>query len=53
MLAHRRPGIVGTYDADDRFDERREAHVMWGEFLIKLGGKPPTVVRMTRKTQAA
>jgi integrase len=47
MLAHRRGGVAGIYDHDDRFDERRAAHELWGEFLLKCAGS--NVVRMQRK----
>jgi hypothetical protein len=30
VMAHARPGIKGTYDLYDYFDEKREALEMWG-----------------------
>lgn len=53
MLAHRRPGIIGTYDTNDRFEERRKAHVMWGEFLLALADKPKVVKLPRKSTRAA
>lgn len=48
MLAHRRKGILATYDHDDRFDERREAHFLWGNFVLDLSGEklPPSKTRL-------
>jgi integrase len=43
MLAHRRVGIAGVYDHDDRLDERRAAHELWGDFLVKLSGERKVV----------
>jgi integrase len=47
ILAHRRAGVAGIYDVDDRLEERRAAHELWGEFLLKCAGG--NVVRMQRK----
>ena len=47
MLAHRRVGVAGIYDHDDRLDERRKAHELWGEFLLQCAGS--NVVRMQRR----
>lgn len=47
MLAHRRGGVAGIYDHDDRLDERRAAHELWGEFLLECADG--NVVRMRRK----
>jgi integrase len=46
ILAHRRVGVAGIYDHDDRLEERRAAHELWGEFLLKCAGG--NVVRMQR-----
>lgn len=46
ILAHRRVGVAGIYDHDDRLDERRKAHELWGEFLLQCAGN--NVVRMQR-----
>lgn len=48
MLAHRRKGILATYDHDDRFEERREAHFLWGNFVYDLSGEklPPSKTRL-------
>jgi integrase len=51
MLAHRRPGVWGTYDQDDRFDARHNAHVQWGDLILDCADrKPPkgNVVTMRR-----
>jgi integrase len=47
ILAHRRVGVAGIYDHDDRLEERRAAHELWGEFLLKCAAS--NVVRMRRK----
>jgi integrase len=47
ILAHRRAGVAGIYDVDDRLEERRAAHELWGDFLLKCAGG--NVVRMQRK----
>jgi integrase len=47
MLAHRRGGVAGIYDHDDRLEERRAAHELWGAFVLECADG--NVVRM-RKT---
>lgn len=47
MLAHRRGGVAGIYDHDDRLEERRAAHELWGTFLLECADG--NVVRMRRK----
>jgi integrase len=47
MLAHRRGGVLGIYDHDDRLDERRAAHELWGTFVLECADG--NVVRMRRK----
>jgi len=47
MLAHRRGGVLGIYDHDDRLDERRAAHDLWGTFVQECADG--NVVRMRRK----
>jgi integrase len=48
ILAHAIPGTAGIYDQYDRLDERRTAHVMWGEFLVECGRKASKIVRMRK-----
>jgi len=36
VLAHARPGIIGTYDKWLFFEERREALEAWSKFLTDL-----------------
>jgi integrase len=36
ILAHKRPGIRGTYDKSERINERRRALAAWGEHLQAL-----------------
>ena len=47
MLAHRKGGVAATYNRDDRLDARRDAHELWGDFLIKCSSERK-VVRMRR-----
>jgi integrase len=47
MLAHRRGGVLGIYDHDDRLDERRAAHELWGAFVLKCADG--NVIRIQRK----
>jgi integrase len=47
ILAHRPPGMGRHYDHDDRRDERRAAHELWGDFLIKCSGERK-IVRMRK-----
>ena len=48
MLAHRRVGVAGIYDHDDRLEERRAAHELWGAFLLQCAGERNNVVAMRR-----
>jgi hypothetical protein len=44
VLAHARPGIKGTYDHHDYFDEKREALELWAGRLRSIIEPPPTNV---------
>jgi len=44
VLAHRRPGIKGTYDAHDYLDEKREALEMWAAHLRTIIDPQPNNV---------
>jgi integrase len=49
VMAHARPGIKGTYDLYDYFDEKREALEMWEARLRSIVAPSPTsenVIRM-------
>jgi hypothetical protein len=35
-LAHRPPGITGTYDTHEYFDEKREALETWAQRLASI-----------------
>lgn len=48
MLAHRRIGVAGIYDHDDRLEERRAAHELWGEFLLRCADERGNVVAMRK-----
>ena len=48
MLAHALPGVGGIYDRGDYLDERRKAHVRWGEFLLDCASKASKVVRLRK-----
>jgi hypothetical protein len=41
VLAHARPGIKGTYDLYDYFDEKREALELWAARLRNIVEPPP------------
>jgi integrase len=41
VLAHARPGIKGTYDVYDYFDEKREALELWAKRLRSVVEPPP------------
>ena len=41
VLAHARPGIKGTYDLYDYFDEKREALELWAARLREIVAPPP------------
>ncbi len=41
VLAHARPGIKGTYDLYDYFDEKREALELWAARLRSIVAPPP------------
>jgi integrase len=47
MLAHKRSGIAAVYDVGDLLDERRAAHELWGEFVLKCADG--NVIRIQRK----
>jgi hypothetical protein len=36
FLKHARPGITGTYDQHDYFDEKRDALMQWGARLRSI-----------------
>jgi hypothetical protein len=44
VLAHARPGIKGTYDHHDYFDEKREALELWAARLRSIVNPQPTNV---------
>ena len=44
MLAHKAPGIVGTYDVHDYQDEKREALELWAQRLAKITNPTPAKV---------
>jgi Arm DNA-binding domain len=44
VLAHARPGIKGTYDLHDYFDEKREALLLWAARLRDIVEPPPVNV---------
>jgi integrase len=44
VLAHTRPGIKGTYDLYDYFDEKREALTLWTARLRTIVEPPPANV---------
>ena len=49
VLAHARPGIKGTYDLHDYFDEKREALELWAARLTAIVQPPPqNVVQIAR-----
>jgi integrase len=41
VLAHARPGVKGTYDLYDYFDEKREALELWSAQLKRIVSRPP------------
>lgn len=49
MLAHRRTGISAVYDHDDRLEERRAAHELWGEFLLKCAGERRNIISLRNR----
>ena len=50
VLAHKPPGIVGTYDVHSYLDEKREALELWAARLQSTGEPPPpTNARRGRK----
>jgi integrase len=50
VLSHVRPGIKGTYDVHDYFDEKKEALQMWGARLRSIIDPPAgNVVALERK----
>ncbi len=44
ILAHKAPGIVGTYDVHDYQDEKREALELWAQHLAKITNPTPAKV---------
>jgi hypothetical protein len=49
VLAHVRPGIKGTYDLHDYFDEKREALETWAARLRSIvEPQPANVVQLSR-----
>jgi integrase len=44
VLAHAKPGLVGTYDVYDLLDEKREALILWGARLRNIVEPPPANV---------
>ncbi len=57
VLAHRPPGIVGTYDVYGYFDEKREASEKWAEKLASIVDPKPTtpakVIRLRRRVHSS
>jgi hypothetical protein len=52
VLAHVRPGIKGTYDLYDYFDEKREALELWAARVRDIATpRPANVVRLSVATQ--
>src|SRR5262245_21276854 len=49
ILAHALPGIAGIYDQGSYLDERREAHIRWGEFLLKCADINVVAMRKRRR----
>ena len=49
VLAHVRPGIKGTYDVHDYFDEKREALELWAARLRSIVEPPPANRTSCRK----
>ena len=47
VLAHAKPGLLGTYDVHDYFDEKKEALERWGAYVRALvTPAPDNVVRL-------
>lgn len=52
VLAHARPGVVGTYDVHDYLDEKREALELWAaRFHSIVEPAPANVVPLRRSAQ--
>jgi integrase len=49
VLAHRPPGVVGTYDTHEYFDEKREALEAWAERIKAIIKPVPTKVIKLRE----
>jgi hypothetical protein len=50
VLAHKRVGLLGTYDVYDRWPERQAALETWARYLAGLiGPQPANVLRLRRK----
>lgn len=47
ILAHKKKGMQAIYNRYDLIDERRAAHELWGDFLIKLADERK-IVRLRR-----
>ena len=52
VLAHVRPGIKGTYDKFDYFDQKRDALELWAARLRSIVEPPPPNVVALRKATA-
>ena len=52
VLAHVRPGIKGTYDVHDYFDEKREALELWAARLRSIVEPPPANLYALAKARA-
>ena len=53
MLAHRQPGIVGTYDSHEYEDEKREALEAWAQRLKSIVNPEPAAPAKVIKLRAA
>ena len=50
VLAHRPPGIVGTYDVHDYQDEKREALEAWAQHIATIVNPAPAkVIKLPRR----
>src|SRR5262249_40648376 len=49
VLAHVRPGIKGSYDKHDYFDEKSEALTLWAERVRSILTSPPDNVVALKK----
>jgi integrase len=55
VLAHAKPGLVGTYNVDDLFEQKAEALAEWATYLKSVTSPSPTnnVVRFGRERETA